>query len=455
MATYKWSNLADGSTINFNQNVDVLEIDVNVMAAKAELFRAGGVTLKISGKSVTLAGVIPENLTTTNVDFTATGSQLIIGDNNVGVVGDPLANAINGTTQDDQLHGLDGADQFNGLAGDDLIFGGKGDDTIAGSAGNDTVLAEENADLVDYRGQTGLILVRGGAGNDSIWGGTSADKLYGELDSDTIRGGFGSDTIEGGPNDDLIYGNQENDKITVSGTDPVGQDTVYGGQGNDTIDYANVLNSANDSQLVYGNLGQDTILGGVGADTVYGGQENDTIRGGGGQDRLFGNLGEDLIYGNAANDILMGVGGNDTLYGGKQNDILEGGLGVDLLWGGTEPSPQANVNADVFVFSPGDSGATESAADVISDFLRIEDSLDLPTSGAAGNYVEQDLAGGYAQAIAQAQILMNQNAATLYVFIAGDTDGYLFARFGGGLIDFSVILRKADLVTEFDFTDII
>ena len=459
MATFKWSSLVDGSKITFNFNADVLDIDVNATAASAILARDkdGLAQLTILGKTVTLAGTIPENLTTTNVFFSQTGSQLMVGDNTTGVAGDPLPNNLTGTTQDDQIHGLGGADMLNGLAGHDLIYGNAGADNIVGSAGNDTVYAGPDADTVNYKGQADAnILVRGGLGGDLIYGSLGNDRLNGDGDKDTIYGGLGKDVIEGGTEDDLIYGNQEDDLITVSGTSPVGQDTVFGGQGNDNINYANVLNSMNDAQLIYGNLGNDSIQGGLGADTVFGGQQDDTIKGGGGKDSLLGNLGNDSIEGNFGNDILVGGAGDDSLFGGKESDILEGGTGVDLLQGGRENTPQAGVNADVFVFSPGDSGATAATADTIADFHTIEDDLDLIFSGTAGNYLEQKVAGGYAEAFAQAQILMNQNAAVQYVFIAGDTNGYLFAHYGQSpVIDFSIILNNKSLVTDFGFSDII
>ncbi|MCC2673819.1 MAG: hemolysin-type calcium-binding protein [Ramlibacter sp.] len=87
-----------------------------------------------------------------------------------------------------------------------------------------------------------------------------------------------------------------------------------------------------------------------GADTFMLSNFNDRMRG-------FG--GNDLLAGKAGNDTLAGDGGNDTLCGGTGSDILTGGAG-----------------SDVFDFNL----ATESSnakRDVITDFVRGMDKIDL------------------------------------------------------------------------------
>ena len=97
---------------------------------------------------------------------------------------------------------------------------------------------------------------------------------------------------------------------------------------------------------------------------------NDTLKGGLGNDRLFGFDGTDLIQGDAGNDNLYGGSGNDVLYGGTGNDSLTGGSGKDSLAGGS--------GVDVFHFAtPATSGLTSTSRDIISDFTRGQDRINL------------------------------------------------------------------------------
>lgn len=87
-----------------------------------------------------------------------------------------------------------------------------------------------------------------------------------------------------------------------------------------------------------------------GADTFTLSNFNDTMRG-------FG--GNDLLLGNRGNDTLSGDGGHDTLCGGGGADVLTG-----------------NAGADVFDYNLAtDSGPR--ARDVITDFVRGMDKIDL------------------------------------------------------------------------------
>lgn len=94
---------------------------------------------------------------------------------------------------------------------------------------------------------------------------------------------------------------------------------MYGNGGNDTLIGANF---------------NDTIDGGTGNDSLEGSLGNDQIAGREGNDLLFGDLGNDVIFGgpgDSGNDSLNGGSGNDFLYSGDGNDIMNGGDGDDLL----------------------------------------------------------------------------------------------------------------------------
>jgi Ca2+-binding RTX toxin-like protein len=142
----------------------------------------------------------------------------------------------------------------------------------------------------------------------------------------------------------IIYGQNGDDNLLGG----FGNDSMYGADGNDTM-------SGGDGQdLIYGNFGFDVIYGNIGNDTIFGGQDNDLLFGGQGDDIVHGNLGNDVIYGNLGNDTIFGGQGDDVIYSGQGNDVISGGLGNDLLFG--------NLGADTFV---ADSGA---GADTIGDF---------------------------------------------------------------------------------------
>ncbi|MNG17449.1 Poly(beta-D-mannuronate) C5 epimerase 2 [compost metagenome] len=73
--------------------------------------------------------------------------------------------------------------------------------------------------------------------------------------------------------------------------------------------------------------------------------------------------------------MLTGDAGNDTLSGGAGNDRLVGGTGKDTLTGG--------AGNDIFDFNAlNETGLTSTAWDVISDFARGQDKIDLSTLDA-------------------------------------------------------------------------
>jgi serralysin len=154
-----------------------------------------------------------------------------------------------------------------GGSGDDSITGNTASNSIQGGAGADTVMA--------------------GAGNDTISGGTGASYLRGEDGDDSVQGGAQFDDINGNKGADTIDG----------GTG--GSDWLVGGQGNDLI-----TAHASANNLLYGNLGDDTLHGGSGGDVLRGGQGDDSIVGGSGSDFVSGDRGNDTESGGAGADIF-------------------------------------------------------------------------------------------------------------------------------------------------------
>ena len=75
------------------------------------------------------------------------------------------------------------------------------------------------------------------------------------------------------------------------------------------------------------------------------------------------------------NDKLTGSTGNNVLDGGLGDDILIGGPGKDMLVGG--------ISSDLFDFNAlSELGTTSATWDVIVDFVRGQDRIDLSTLDA-------------------------------------------------------------------------
>jgi len=125
--------------------------------------------------------------------------------------------------------------------------------------------------------------------------------------------------------------------------------------------------------IVYGGVGDDTLLGSAAFDTIYGEAGDDLIHGGAGDDRLYGDNG------------FNGSDGNDVIYGGDGRDFLTGGNGADLLDGGAG-SDWADYSARTAAVSVALNGANDvivTVGGIAEDTIRnIENLL-----GGSGNDV--------------------------------------------------------------------
>jgi hypothetical protein len=120
-----------------------------------------------------------------------------------------------------------------------------------------------------------------------------------------------------------------------------------------------------------GTIGNDALLGSLtAANQIYGDAGNDVLKGGQLADKLDGGSGDDILWGLAGNDLLNGNSGNDLIYGDAGNDLINGGLGRDFLVGGG--------GNDVFAFATtADTGVSATTRDVIIDFVRGQDKINL------------------------------------------------------------------------------
>ena len=158
------------------------------------------------------------------------------------------------------------------------------------------------------------------------------DSLVGTSFSDEIIALGGNDVLLGGDGDDFLDGG-------------FGFDTINGGNGNDTTSYAFYSGPivANLTTGVVGFPGNSLLT-----DTLI------SI------ENVIGTNGNDSITGNNDANVLSGRLGNDTLNGGLGRDTMTGGAGNDI-----------------FVYNRTTESPAGSNRDVITDFQRGFDKIDL------------------------------------------------------------------------------
>ncbi|HEY8085924.1 MAG TPA: cadherin-like domain-containing protein, partial [Methylophilaceae bacterium] len=146
------------------------------------------------------------------------------------------------------------------------------------------------------------------------------------LGVDNLYGNDGNDILIGDANANWLAGGK-------------GADTIDGGAGDDVIlfDSEDTIDGGdgNDVAQVVGDDGVTLDLAQSHIEVVVGGRGDDIFVGGG-RSSVFINGGDgiDTIIGSAASDVLSGDDGNDLIDGGAGNDLIRGGRGQDQLLGG-------------------------------------------------------------------------------------------------------------------------
>lgn len=266
---------------------------------------------------------------------------------------------INGSDRSENIYGTDRSDIIYGNGGNDKIWGYYGNDDLYGGTGND--------------------VIRAGAGADDLWGDTGVNDLFGGTGADV----FHMSTRGTNANDDWIGDFQfDVDRIDVRAwgisdlsqinallrTDDVGSawfNASYNGQDH-FLTIAGVWpDELISSDFIFSNVGAQDIVGTRYEDTLFGSLYDDSIIGGGGDDTVLGGFGNDRLSGGASNDRLIGGGGDDRLTGNAGRDVITGSGGKDIF--------DFNLTTDSVV---------GSNRDVITDYHRNEDVIDLSSIDA-------------------------------------------------------------------------
>jgi len=174
----------------------------------------------------------------------------------------------------------------------------------------------------------------------------------------------------------------------------------------------------NNTAIITGTAGDDTLQGIAGNETFYGLAGDDVIYGYGGDDRFRGGRGNDSLYGDLGNDTYRGGAGNDTIddYGG--NNLIDAGDGNDVINVFSYNTTDSNtltggMGSDTYVFDPfateGQRIITDFAAGAGGDVFDISSLLTYGDGYSRGNPFAQ----GYLQ-------LLTDGADTL---LQWDSDG--------------------------------
>ena len=171
--------------------------------------------------------------------------------------------------------------------------------------------------------------------NINVYGLDGNDTIENETEIPSrLWGQGGNDVLLGGSADDMIFGGEGEDHIRGH----EGNDYLYGNEDNDEIwgyEGTDYLFGGSGEDYLSGGSESDTIGAGSGNDTVFGGSGEDSIHGGSGNDSVHGGTGDDRIFGEDGADTLNGANGDDLLDGGNHNDVLNGGWHDDELVGGS------------------------------------------------------------------------------------------------------------------------
>ena len=295
------------------------------------------------------------------------------GDDNITIRAAGVSSLDFGRATAAEVHGGDGNDRIE----TDLFHGdwsgGGARNFLYGDAGNDVIIGKADG-AGDFPSSANE--AHGGDGDDEIiltaLGSSSAttfvtNKVYGDAGADRlVVTGEVRDMEVSAQGNNWVDGGEGADRVSAvlrieSSGESVNE--VHGGEGSDRLSTRIAFGEegSGGANLVYGEAGDDRLSGVITTEgEVDSTDAHSELYGGAGNDRLSVQGGEgNLLYGNQGDDRLLGSRGADVLVGGQGADYLRGGAGEDS-----------------FVFM-GARGAGLGERDRIADFTRGEDVIDV------------------------------------------------------------------------------
>lgn len=432
-------------------------------------------------------------------------------DGSDAIAGGAGGDALYGFDGDDLLRAGDGSDFLRGGAGDDYIDGGAGHDRASfydSAVGVHVDLrlqgqAQDTGQGMDTL--VGIETVSGTVNDDMLIGDDNANSLWGSGGNDTLSGNGGDDylgvtagdhLLDGGDGSDTIaFVNEEQDApgpVTVDLNIPGPQST---GIGTWTISNVENVSGGNFNDRITGNDADNILAGAVGNDTLIGGAGNDLLLGDGyvGVDtsdpsRSYFIIEDGAEYGAVGNDTLRGGDGDDTIFGGSGNDRLFGDAGDDYIDAGAgDDTIQTGFGTNVVYAADGYDSVLVLADSDLSDTLYVTGSGGYVNVTQGGAITNQIFAAEMIQVTAQGSTapltidatgyisepgsflwLVDHNGTDIMLGSSGSegfgntyvnvTGNDIFTGNGGADIfdyTFAVAGMNGDIVTDFDFDDII
>jgi Ca2+-binding RTX toxin-like protein len=331
---------------------------------------------------------------------------------------------VNGTNEDDALHGYAADDTIYSQGGNDQLFGYLGNDTLNGDHGNDTLVGGKGDDVLSGGRGSDTYLFSRGDGHDLIVddGGAAGENVIrfaGDIRQEHV-------TFSRLANGDLLIALDNGvDHLTVRGwyTDPTNRiERIEFGDG------AFVTSAAFDGLAVAPIEGTNL------ADELAGTEYNDTI---------LAHDGDDVSDGGAGDDHLEGGEGLDTYvlkYGMGRDTVIDssaGGSAIQLAGGVRFADVDAHRNGnDLFVHISG----TEQGM-VLKDYYTNPQSWRVQNDAGEQQGIEQIVAA--TQAAEQDKVAMLRRAylaeiryATISYYLGQgyqlQQDGTLFKSWSSG-----------------------
>ncbi|QZD87466.1 hypothetical protein K3166_01780 [Qipengyuania psychrotolerans] len=140
-----------------------------------------------------------------------------------------------------------------------------------------------------------------------------------------IFGESGNDTLVGGLYEESFFGGSGNDRIFGNS----GDDYIEGGLGRNALDGGlgyDVVSYVTAVSAVEIDLSAGTAFSAFTSDNL---RNFESVIGSFYDDRIFGSKNADVLFGASGNDVINGRGGNDVILGNRGDDALRGGLGDD------------------------------------------------------------------------------------------------------------------------------